>query len=633
MVLVFFGAAIVILLITILLTVKERLNGQRIIKILLAGCSLMVGVLIFPAYCLGYGEAGRGDVWSSGIFSVLYALRTLAGRQPLGITVDYVQDYMYVKWLLYVLFIAGPTITAGFIISFFGSFVENVRFHMMRKAEVHVFSQLNEAALLLAESIHDNNCGYVFCNYGEKISDLDEKIRKRIKQIRGVVLKSTEAELKFSADVQKIHVYEIAENKAVNEKNALAFMERYKKDLQEKSVEVAVFASGPTTEIMFNSVEKKNCRIRIIDEVKYTCYSLLFDSPLYQKTNHKKVSVVIVGAGTTGKEMIKAVSWCGQMIDTSLEISVIDQDTERAKMQLLKECPELFMENKINFYQADVTRNEFKKVLDQYCRDATYIVIALKEDDLNIDTATYLKMYYEAVDFSRKELPVIHLRVRDTVKNERIMGVYHKDTFHMNAFGSIEKVFSHKNLIHSNLEKMALASHFAYCEVLDDLEHRDDPKKMERVQNARDSYNSQEYNQRSSFASVLHIIYKMHDCGVTVSSGSLLERDHIEQLRENLKDSNLRDRLAQLEHRRWNAFMRSEGYSKASIDAVEQYFEYTQKPINKAAKLHPALVSWEELDFVSHEISRIEKKVEDYKAVDYFFIDRMCEILEAAMEE
>ena len=36
MVLVFFGAAIVILLITILLTVKERLNGQRIIKILLA---------------------------------------------------------------------------------------------------------------------------------------------------------------------------------------------------------------------------------------------------------------------------------------------------------------------------------------------------------------------------------------------------------------------------------------------------------------------------------------------------------------------------------------------------------------------------------------------------------------------
>ena len=302
-------------------------------------------------------------------------------------------------------------------------------------------------------------------------------------------------------------------------------------------------------------------------------------------------------------------------------------------MQLLKECPELFMENKINFYQADVTRNEFKEVLDQYCRDATYIVIALKEDDLNIDTATYLKMYYEAVDFSRKELPVIHLRVRDTVKNERIMGVYYQDAFHMNAFGSIEKVFSHKNLIHSNLEKMALASHFAYCEVLNDLEYRDDPKKMERVQNARDSYNSQEYNQRSSFASVLHIIYKMHDCGVTVSSGSLLERKHIEQLRETLKDSNLRDRLAQLEHRRWNAFMRSEGYSKASIGAVEQYFKYTQKPINKAAKLHPALVSWEELDFVSREISRIEKKVEDYKAVDYFFIDHMCEILEAAMEE
>lgn len=633
MVLIFFGAAIVILLVTILLTVKERLNGQRIIKVLMVGCSLMVGVLIFPAYCMGYGEAGRGDALSSGIFSFLYVLRTLAGRQPLGITVDYIQDYMYVKWLLYVLFIAGPVITAGFIISFFGSFVENIRFRMMRKAEIHVFSQLNEASLLLAESINDNKCGYVFCNYSGKISDLDEKIRKRIRQIKGVILKGTETELKFHLDVQKIHVYEIAESRTANEKNALAFMERYKKNLQKKSVEVAVFASGSTTEVMFNSVEKKNCRIRIIDEVKYTCYSLLFDFPLYHNINRNKVSVLVVGAGTTGKEMIKAVSWCGQMLDADLKISVVDLDAERVKMQLLKECPEIFLENKIGFYQADVTRNEFKEVLDQYCRDATYIVIALKEDDLNIDTATYLKMYYEAVDFSKKDMPMIHLRVRDTVKNERIMRVYQQDDFHINAFGSIEKVFSHKNLIHSNLEKMALASHFAYYQVLDKLKHQDDPRIKADIQYARDSYNSEEYNQRSSFASALHIIYKMHDCGVAISSGTLLKREHIKQLREKLQDSGLRDRLAQLEHRRWNAFMRSEGYSKASIDAVEQYFKYTKKPSNKEAKLHPAIVSWEELDFVSCEVSRIENKSEDYKAVDYFFIDHMCEILEAAMEE
>ena len=81
-------------------------------------------------------------------------------------------------------------------------------------------------------------------------------------------------------------------------------------------------------------------------------------------------------------------------------------------------------------------------------------------------------------------------------------------------------------------------------------------------------------------------------------------------------------RLKELEHGRWNAFMRSEGWQGATVAEAEKYGAFTDgnhKFIR--AKLHPCICSWDELDGVS------ERFDPSFKHYDEVFITEITSVL------
>ena len=87
---------------------------------------------------------------------------------------------------------------------------------------------------------------------------------------------------------------------------------------------------------------------------------MLFNHPLFNEISKedKISSILIVGAGKTGCELLKTCLWCGQLgNDYRLEITVIDKNADSVEKTFQLECPEFFNgEYKISFIQSDVTQ-------------------------------------------------------------------------------------------------------------------------------------------------------------------------------------------------------------------------------------------------------------------------------------
>ena len=151
--------------------------------------------------------------------------------------------------------------------------------------------------------------------------------------------------------------------------------------------------------------------------------------------------------------------------------------------------------------------------------------------------------------------------------------------------------------MNSALEELAVQIHLFY-----------DPEEIKLKR-----YNMLEYNKKSSRASALHIKYKLY---------AILKENMTEDMKENQRLFNemyskeIEDLLTVNEHERWNAYMRRIGYVQASIDEVENYYPKTKCQIYYLARMHPALVEFNQLDEVSKELSRICQKDIDLKDND-----------------
>lgn len=87
-----------------------------------------------------------------------------------------------------------------------------------------------------------------------------------------------------------------------------------------------------------------------------------------------------------------------------------------------------------------------------------------------------------------------------------------------------------------------------------------------------------------------------------------------DDMNENLKlfrklyNEEIEDKLTRNEHDRWNAYTRSIGYIHASIEEVKNYYDKTNYYVYYLARMHPALVTFEELYNLSVELSKLTGK-------------------------
>ena len=485
--------------------------------------------------------------------------------------------------LLNSLFILMPIITGSFILTFVENIITKIVFTLLRNKELHIFSEVNTKTLLLAQRLQkEKNAKIVF-------TDVTDKNKININSIN---MTGKITDIKFEKNRKKLNFYMMSENEDDNLTKTLELLKKYK---NRPNTKINIVNDSAEAATILDSTNKGNVFVNIINENERAIFNLLDKTPVYLNSIDKTISILIVGCGKLGKEFLKDATWCSMIAGYKLEILVIDINAEKVRDNIYIEAPEILEHYDIKFITADIKSDEAIEVLKSRPK-VNYILVSMKSDDKNLEAAIMLRRFYLR-EFKRE--PIINLRILNEYKQEQISHIVNEknNSYKLNAFGSFEDLYFEDNIVNSDIERIAEQIHLTY---------NPDDTKLEK-------YNLLEYNKRSSRASGLHIKYKIY---------SILQDKYTDDMKENLRlfremyNDEIEEVLTRNEHDRWNAYTRSIGYIKASIDDVKKYYEKTNHYVYYLARLHPALVTFEELDNLSIELSKLTGKNVDMVAYD-----------------
>ena len=445
--------------------------------------------------------------------------------------------------------------------------------------------------------------------------ELEEKAR-----VIGAILVPQEASrLHLKNKKRYLTYFQISDDEEKNLDCTLAMIDRMtEKNLKkygatEQNITIYCFASGDEKEILLDAKDKRNLRVILIDEIRDSVYEHLYRYPLYANQNsteeNGKLSVLIVGGGKIGTEFLKAMVWMGQMKSLDLEIYMIDLKGNLRRKSFSARCPELLQED--SDYQIDIHKgNIFSKKIELYLnelKDINYCMVSLGEDEKSLRAALALRGYFYRR--YKKVQPVISVYVESRKKREAIRNLnettrtkekYYYDIVPFGNGGIYQSQQGSEALL---IEYLGLGIHAHYCRL-----KKEDTRETRRE--VIKGYYSRQYNRRSSIAGGMHISSKLWEMGLGIirvpenECEKKLFQKFVHPVNYEERTENIRKTCYSLEHDRWMAYVRAEGWSLATeggknIDDIRECYEqYCQVFKNQSYpdKLHPALIPLESDD-------------------------------------
>ena len=564
-------------------TKKQKLN---MLYMFFVGVGL-AAFFMFLAVHIGAAELSLPGILQAILLALFNALQLF----PLGCEFSVVAEKMagcpeglapvFQLWAA-ALYAFAPMLTFGAVLTLFKDLWSKLRWCKGYFQDAYVFSRLTEKSITLAADIRDKHpkAVIVFAEVQADDASISEwlEVAKRIDAIC------------FSTDLQHVNFarhsakrplwfFAISEDESENLSTTLRLVERYK---DRENTHLYVFSSKVESELALTTMDKGKIRVRRINPARslvnwwlYDQGTVLFESAMDTGDGQKHISALVVGMGNQGTELLKALVWYCQMDGYSLKINAFDKDP-LAEDKFSAMAPELMdpayngvfvpgeTQYQIKIHSGqDVRTESFAKIVAGIT-DATYVMVALGNDEINVDTAVRLRMYFERLHIH----PVIQAIVYNTQQKEALAGICNcrGQAYDIQFVGDLESIYTERMILNSELESKALERH---------LKH-----------GKEETFWTYEYNYRSSMATAIHREARIF-CGIpgahkTEEALTLEERDIIEPL----------------EHRRWNAYMRSEGfvYSGSKEESSR----------NDLGKMHNDLVHFEDL---SEEERRKDSKV------------------------
>ncbi len=445
---------------------------------------------------------------------------------------------------------------------------------LFNNRELFVISPLNNNSLILAKSIRDTYKSSIIIF--TDCSSADDTFKTTAKNIGCRIYSKSIETLKLETHnpASMIRVVLMNKDEDVNLKSALKLTEKLRGNV---NAEIYTFNTSKESEFLLDSIDKgarngslSPIKLRRVNMVRNQIYLDILNNSLFEyaveEYNEKIISVLIVGLGQYGMEMLKAVLWCGQMDGYVVRVNIIDKNPNIESV-FYRQCPGILQRGlqpkngedyyELNFFGGiDVNTHEFTECV-KTIESVSLVFVSLGNENYNIETAIDLRSLISGIqiDNGRKPdhtqsahqqpriLTVVHSPEKAILMKENRLSNYKKQYYRLDCIGVNSDVYSYENVFLPKLENMALQLHMQW--------------------GSPEDFNNYEYNRRSSMASAIHKKYR----------DMLMPDDETKDI---------------LEHKRWNAYMRStEGYS----------FGYIRDDL---AQRHPLLVKYDNL-------SRVEK--------------------------
>lgn len=477
----------------------------------------------------------------------------------------------YYSLFFSILYITAPVLTFGFILSFFKNIASYRRLLFAYFKDVYVFSELNEKSIALAGSIlSKHNVAVVFTDVFEKNEESSFEMREKAKELGAICFKKDILTVSFKhhSKASKLVFFIMGENDDENLKQSFGIIDTYK---ERKNTILYIFSDDVDGEFITASARNGNIIVRRVNDARSLVYRTLYDKgeALFRNSKQiendtRQIGAVVVGIGSYGNEMMRALTWFGQMDGYRISVDAFDLDP-LAKSRFTACCPELMSEKYNGVYVEGESQyfidihsgisvdsiefvEELKKLIN-----TTYVFVSLGSDEDNVRCAVNLRKIFEQMGIR----PVIHAVVYNTDKKNAFKDVknYRGQSYDIVFVGDLENLYSADVIIDSELERAALKRHLKWGD--------------------EEDFWAYDYNYRSSMASAVHMMARIA-CGIPGA----------EKKEEDLTDEE-KAVIEPLEHRRWNAYMRSEGYIYSG--------SHDKKSRNDLGKMHHDLVDFASL--------------------------------------
>ena len=334
-------------------------------------------------------------------------------------------------------------------------------------------------------------------------------------------------------------------------------------------------------------------------------------------TDKNEFNLTIIGCGKIGMQMLLSSSWCGQFYGYKLNINVVSEmEEEKFKDSLNNTCPEFIASTiknnpilkvykdetpeesaehepyfrlrygECDFNNISAVDIECKSISDEEEKpfnilESDYFVIALGSDELNMASAEELerKISLTQMNPGETEISSKNKVIAFAVYNQSFCDILKdndNDNINMFPFGSVEETYSYRNITMANNDVTAFSVNDVYQKMSMSYNYKKLIKDRRKEQQKR---NEKIYDIFSSKARSIHFYYRIFsaylygkvnypdDTEWKVLNG--FDDDAIDAYEKTIiigtPKSNLIQYLTWLEHRRWDAYMRSIGFSGREI--------------------------------------------------------------------
>lgn len=541
----------------------KKANFSSAVKTLIIGFAIGLFTMLLPIQLDAFSDDAVG-VPKAILTAINTTLRafflTDINFMHQGLSIDKGLYAVYSFTLMLLCFVC-PLLTVSYIMSFFSKIRAGVKRLLSRNKNLYVFSQMNENSLALARDLYRNQPKrrIIFCDVSDAFKSQNSHMLTEADRIGAICFSKDIRSLSFRFHSKKksLWFFTIGKDEQQNTNDALALLALYK---ERKNTRIYLFSALPESHMILSAIDPGVVKVRRVDKTRslinrflYDNGDLLFRSAADLGDGSKTISAVIVGLGGCGKELLKALTWYCQMDGYRLMIDAFDLDAEVADY-LAAECPDLlnpmyngtFTEGEAEYHirihsQTDVRSASFLEQL-QKLNHPTFAFVSLGDDSDNIEISAMLRMQFERMGVK----PIIYTVLKNSDKKRMIEDIenFKGQKYDIHSIGDIHSTFSEKEIINSELEEEALRLHQKWGD--------------------EESFWRYEYHYQSSLARAIHL-----------------------QARRSLYGADSNPNQSITEHRRWNAYMRSQGY----------IYSGSSKPSsrNDLAKVHNDLIPYHQL--------------------------------------
>ena len=561
-----------------------------------------------------------------------YTLYTVVGKRLL-------ESAGYSSWaFVYGLFVSflnvcAPILGGAMLLDILTSLFPLLKIWFHPFKHKFVFSELNESSVCLAEDIcHDKKYKkllnsqrfegkplIVFTDaYVDDESEASSELLNRAKRIGAVCVKTDL--LNICLFRSKSVTYLLMDSVITNNLTTLSTLlnQTEKKHLYpfndaeaEPCTKIFIFVQhdeeSATAQKLYNqSRYSEHVVLRIIRDYRNAAINLMNDVPLFlpllykNETKRKDLYITILGSGNIAEEVFKALYWCGQMPEVKLHVNILSKDAADFEARMKEAYPEMMECCDCNSQKLIVFKHKpnsslnapyietlhFTPIEDvkrvstyptEILKYTDYYVIALGSDEENALMSTLLSDRLSKMRLT-KSCPEKNVIVPAIFNSSLAKAIsitkpdVRKNETYIFTFATFESRFSCKNVFMADFTETSLST--------ENLYNRAHQLKMQK----------DEYTYWANLVRTIHAPYKLFGFGFVETVGDDLSEDKYQIKTQTTLEQIPDQPQAWIEHRRWNAFMRTEGFSCPTEEEFAAYFDLIGTHKNIPRKLHRCLV-------------------------------------------